>query len=168
MCGRYFLKLPDTAFGEKIKRKTNEYSLFYKEGEIFPFDDVLVFIRDKDQIDIRSMKWGLKEKHRINARKETLINTDIYKGMRPCAIIASGFYEWHDKKKYFINTDSEIIYLAAIYNDEGLLIITEDSYKDMCDIHDRIPIIFNNKEMLEYLFQGDLKHMMKDIQIKEV
>ena len=168
MCGRYFLSLGKSSLSDKIRSKAKQHSLFIKEGEIFPFDDVLVFIRTGETIDIDTMRWGLKTKRQINARRETIESSNVYKGMQRCAVLSSGFYEWHDHIKYSIKADDQIMYMAAIYNDDGLLIITEHSYRDMLKIHDRIPLILNNKEMLDYLFKGDLKHSLKNITIKEV
>lgn len=170
MCGRYYFKFDESKLSEKIKAKATSLSLFIKEGEIFPKDDVLVFVKDTSStIDIKTIRWGIKRDHyMINARIETIRQTLFYDNMCPCAIFASGFYEWSKKHKFYVKTNDELIYLAGIYDKDGLLIVTEKSYGPLCEIHDRIPVILNNQEMLKYLLGNDLSHIHKNISIKEV
>lgn len=170
MCGRYHLVLDDKPFAKKIKAKAQRISLSFKEGEIFPGDEVLVFApKDDGTIDITSKTWGIKDKHLIiNTRVENL-HAPYWQRMvdHRCAIIADTFYEWKDKIKYAISQD-KIFYLAAIYDeDDHLSIITEASYNDLKEVHERTPIILNEGEMLEYLFKGSLRHKMKAMQIKK-
>ena len=105
MCGRYELKLSDSALSNSLKERIKKNDLVFKQGEIFPNDDVLCIIPMKDRIDLRVKKWGIRSlSFQINARIESL-DRKYYARMldKRCAIICNGFYEWNaDKDKYYI------------------------------------------------------------------
>ena len=83
---------------------------------------------------------------------ETLDEKAIFRQMDRCIILANGFYEWKNKEKYYIRKEDPYIYLAGLFNKENeFVIITGESKEDMSKIHHRSPVIFDNKEMLNYL-----------------
>ena len=72
-------------------------------------------------------------------------------------------------KSIYFTASEDYIYLAAIYNDDHkLLIITKDADKSMSDIHDRMPVIMNQKEMLEYLKGNDIEVSYKELTISNI
>ena len=162
MCGRFhFGILPDKK-GEQIKQRAEKLNLVYKQGEIFPTDNVLCIIPKESKIDLSVMKWGINSKSLlINARVETIEDRPTYNGIKNnrCAVICNGFYEWDKQKnKYYINFDEEYMYLACIFNEENeLVILTQASSGEFENIHDRVPIIMNQEEMINYI------HSKKDI-----
>lgn len=162
MCGRFhFGVLPDKK-GEQIKQRAEKLNLVYKQGEIFPTDNVLCIIPKESKIDLSVMKWGINSKSLlINARVETIEDRPTYNGIKNnrCAVICNGFYEWDKQKnKYYINFDEEYMYLACIFNEENeLVILTQASSGEFENIHDRVPIIMNQEEMINYI------HSKKDI-----
>ena len=138
-------------------------NLVFKQGEVFPSDEVLCMIPYGSKIDLAVKKWGIKNKSlQINARVESLEDRPSYEAMRNkrCAVICNGFYEWdQDKKKYYVHDDEEFIYLACIFNDEDeLLILTQASEGEFAKIHSRTPVIMDQKEMLRYIHneKGDI------------
>ena len=161
MCGRYEFLLSESKIAKQIKQRAERFHLHFQEGEIFPGNSILCTVTKFDKIDLKTFKWGIQtNSFQINARKESL-NKIYYQKMlnNRCAIICNGFYEWDKNKiKYYIHTEDEIIYLAGIYNDNNeLLIITKPASQKMLDIHERMPIIMNQKEMLEYLHKNNLE-----------
>lgn len=156
MCGRYhFNILPDNK-GKQIKDRAKKLKLIYKEGEVFPGDNVLCMIPKDSKIDLDVFKWGIKSKTLlINARSETLDEIVTYKKIKNnrCAVITNGFYEWDkEKNKYFIKYNEKYMYLACIFNEfDELVILTKSSNGDFKRIHDRIPIIMNQEEMIKYI-----------------
>lgn len=162
MCGRFhFGILPDKK-GEQIKQRAEKLNLVYKQGEIFPTDNVLCIIPKESKIDLSVMKWGINSKSLlINARVETIEDRPTYNAIKNnrCAVICNGFYEWDKQKnKYYINFDEEYMYLACIFNEENeLVILTQASSGEFENIHDRVPIIMNQEEMINYI------HSKKDI-----
>ena len=157
MCGRFEFTLKDDKKGKQIKERAEKLSLVYKEGEIFPTDSVLCIIPVENKVDLSTMKWGVNSKSlQINARKESLEDKPSYKEIKEnrCAVICNGFYEWdRQKNKYYISSDEEYMYLACIFNrNKELLIITQSADDDdFLKIHDRIPLIMDQEEMLKYI-----------------
>lgn len=173
MCGRYhFGILPDKK-GKQIKERAEKLNLVYKEGEIFPSDQVLCIIPIENKVDLASMKWGIKNKTlQINARVESLNDRPSYEEIKKnrCAVICNGFYEWDaDRNKHYIRFDDEYVYLACIFNrNNELLIITRAADPEFRHIHDRMPIIMNQKEMLKYIHNEDTVFVKKKLNISSV
>ena len=173
MCGRYEFTLKEDNKAKQIKQRSEKLNLIYKEGEIFPNDNVLCIIPVENKIDLSVMKWGINTKSfQINARMETINdrNTyDEYKNNR-CAVICNGFYEWDkNKNKYYISTDDDYVYLACIFNSNNeLLIITKASNSSLKHIHDRMPIIMNQSEMLRYIHNEDFTFNNKNLIIENI
>ena len=51
MCGRYNFKTSDSRKGKQLKERARKLNLTYKEGEIFPSDNVLCIIPAESKID---------------------------------------------------------------------------------------------------------------------
>ncbi len=113
MCGRYSLKLSNSRKGKQLSERSAKLGLKYKEGEIFPGDQVLCVIPRESLIDLSVMKWGIQNRFfQINARYESLQDSISYADMkkRRCAVVCNGFYEWDaDKRKYYEPTQKEFI-----------------------------------------------------------
>ena len=160
MCGRYELNLSGSDKGKQIRERAEKLNLVYKEGEIFPSDDVLCVIPVESKIDLTVMKWGIKKKSfQINARMESINDRPSYQDIRDrrCAVVCTGFYEWDkDKNRYHVSTDDEVIYLGCIFNEnKELLIITEAADEQFEGIHERKPLIMNQEEMLRFIHNED-------------
>ena len=173
MCGRYEFNLLDDEKSKQIKQRAEKLNLIYKQGEIFPNDDVLCIIPYETKIDLCVMKWGIKSKaFQINARLETINDKTTYDEFKNnrCAVICNGFYEWDkDKNKYLISIDDSLIYLACIFNNKHeLLIITKSANDDFKHIHDRMPIIMNKDEMLKFIHNQDFTFSNKQLIIENV
>ena len=170
MCGRYEFSYVPSKVGQQIEKKAKDLEQKYKTGEVFPGDRVLCMIAKGEKIDLTVLKWGImKDSLRINARKETIESNASYykKNYDPCAVIANGFYEWdshHDK--YYLKGKDEFIYLAGIYNEEGLLIITKEADEYMQGIHPRMPVILDQKEMIRYVHDGQIRSNEKQLFIE--
>ncbi|MBP5280714.1 MAG: SOS response-associated peptidase family protein [Erysipelotrichaceae bacterium] len=160
MCGRFEFSLKDDKKGKQIKERAEKLNLVYKQGEVFPTDQVLCIIPVENKIDLSVMKWGVNNKSlQINARKESIDDKPSYKEIKNnrCAVICNGFYEWDKQKnKYLISFEEEYMYLACIFNSKKeLLIITQAADENFSKIHDRIPMIMNQEEMLKYIHNED-------------
>ena len=170
MCGRYEFSLKNDNKGRQIKERAEKMNLVYKEGEIFPSDNVLCIIPKESKIDLSVMKWGMNRQ--INARKETIEDRYTYDEIKNnrCAVICNGFYEWDkNKDKYYISFEETYMYLACIFNkDNELLIITQSSSDDFSQIHDRSPIIMNQDEMLMFIHNEDCVFERKKLNIVNI
>ena len=156
MCGRFHFGVLPNSKGDQIKQRAEKLNLVYKQGEIFPTDNVLCVIPKESKIDLSVMKWGIKAKSLlINAKVETINDRPTYNAIKNnrCAVICNGFYEWDkDKNKYYIESQDEYMYLACIFNESNeLVILTTASDSDFKNIHDRRPLIMNQSEMINYV-----------------
>ena len=172
MCGRFEFSLKDDKKGKQIRERAEKLNLVYKEGEIFPTDQVLCIIPAENRIDLSVMKWGINNRSlQINARKESIDDRPSHKEIRNnrCAVICNGFYEWNRQKdKFYVSCDDEYMYLACIFNSKKeLLIITQASDGEFSKIHERIPMIMNQEEMLKYIHNEDAVFTRKKLKIEK-
>ena len=156
MCGRYQFELKSSRKGRQIKERADKLNLVYKQGEIFPSDNVLCIIPVASKIDLSVMKWGIRQRSfQINARMESINDRPSYRSFKDkrCAVICNGFYEWdRNKEKYYVQTADEYIYLGCIFNENNeLLIITRAADEEFSRIHERKPLIMNQQEMLKFI-----------------
>lgn len=173
MCGRFHFGITDTSKGKQIKERTEKLNLVYAQGEIFPTDNVLCIIPKESKVDLAVMKWGIQSKSLlINARVESINDRPTYNSIKNnrCAIVCDGFYEWDkEKRKYLINFEEEYMYLACIFNEKGeLVILTTGSTDEFSKIHDRCPIIMNQKEMINYVHNKSDIFTKKKLNINNV
>jgi len=161
MCYRYRFEIKDTKSGRQIKKRAEELNLVFKKGEIFPNDKVLCIIPKGSKIELAVKNFGIKARNLlVNARIETIDEKVSFKDIKDnhCAIVSSSFIEWDkDKKKYDITNGDEFMYLACIYNDKNeLVMLTKDSYDKFKNIHDRIPVIMDKEEMLNFVHNKEI------------
>jgi len=167
LCGRFTLTVDEKDF-KKHFRYTVERFDYSPSYNIAPGQEVPVvyFDRDKNEIRIRSMRWGLvphwaKEKsigfRMINARAETADKKPAFRFpflKRRCLIPADGFYEWQKKEGDKIPfrialPGGDPFAFAGLYdrwvspegNEEiySFTIITVEAGKSIKHIHDRMP-----------------------------
>ena len=91
----------------------------------------------------------------INARAETLATSSAYRSafkLRPCLVVADGFYEWQKtkvgKQPYFITTKHGVPFAFAglwepksIAEQDTFTILTCPPNELCAKIHDRMPVI---------------------------
>lgn len=173
MCGRFHFGILPNNKGKQIKQRALKLNLVYNEGEIFPTNNVLCVIPKETKIDLDVMKWGISSKSLlINARIESINDRPTYNAIKNnrCAIICNGFYEWDsNSNKYYIDFDEDYLYLACIFNEnKELVIITKSSDGNFSKIHDRVPVIMNQSEMLKYIHNESGIFIPKNLHIHEV
>lgn len=171
MCGRFHFGISDSKKATQINEKIQKFNLVFKQGEIFPTDNVLCVIAKDSKIDLSVKRWGINAKSLlINARIETINDRPTYASIKNnrCAIICDGFYEWDKQKnKYLINFEEEYMYLACIFNElDELVILTTASSSDFSMIHDRVPIIMSQSEMIKYVHNEKGIFTKKKLNIK--
>jgi len=95
----------------------------------------------------------------INARKETLTEKVTFKNLiqtSRCLVLADGYYEWkrEDKNKvpyYFTKDDDELMFFAAIHENNQFCIITTKAQDNVSQIHHREPLIVKQSQINNYL-----------------
>lgn len=159
MCGRFYFDLKDGKEFEHLKSKILENKIVdYVKQEVFPSQSSIVLVNGDKGYEVKIMQWGFHTDYGqflINARSETIEKKPSYAPYvkQRCLIPCNGFYEWKHKQKYFIEEEqTSLFYLAGIYNDaDEFVIVTGQSEYDMACIHDRTPIMINEKEINSYL-----------------
>lgn len=160
MCGRYTLFTEeDNQQIKQILEHLKEHPLRpkMKTGEIFPTNLAPIITNIKNQ-EYEIFKWGFEFKSLIiNARSETIFEKKSF--IEPirngrCLIPATGFYEWDkDKNKHHYSLDENIpLYMAGIYRQDHFVIITTSANKSVEKVHDRMPVIINEKNKDDWLY----------------
>ncbi|VFR00643.1 unnamed protein product [Cuscuta campestris] len=139
---------------------------------------------DDDGVVLHCMKWGLipsftkpneKPDHykMFNARSESIKERASFRRLLPknrCLVAVEGFYEWKKngskRQPYYIHIkDGRPLVFAALYdswkNGEGEIlhtftIVTTSSSSSLGWLHDRMPVIFGNKESSDSWLNGSL------------
>lgn len=160
MCGRYTLFTEeDNQQIKQILEHLKEHPLRsqMKTGEIFP-TNLAPIITNKREKEFDILKWGFEFKSLIiNARAETIFEKKSFIGPIKngrCLVPATGFYEWDKaKNKYHYTLEkNRPLYMAGIYSSGHFVIITTNSNHSLEKVHDRMPVIINEKYKEEWLY----------------
>lgn len=159
MCGRFVFddyQHPEiTQFIEQYQKAHPDQIEKLSLNEVFPSENTIVYIEDfKPMI----MNWGLnhykKKQKIINARTENIHQSVFFNSMnlKPCVVMASGYFEWDkNKKKYYFHS-KECIYLAGLYNPNNqFVILTKPAIEPYSQIHSRMPVVLDKEAATRYL-----------------
>ncbi len=160
MCGRYTLFTEqDNQQIKQILEHLKEHPLRsqMKTGEIFPTNLAPIITNIKEK-EYEIFKWGFEFKSMIiNARSESIFEKKSF--MEPirnsrCLIPATGFYEWDkNKNKYHFTLEENIpLYMAGIFSSNHFVIITTKANQSLEKLHDRMPVIINDKYKDDWLY----------------
>jgi putative SOS response-associated peptidase YedK len=165
MCGRYVVTNPVSKTKSLVKTAIKVED---KENyNAHPYQDLPVIKKYTNGNALENLKWGIvpswsKKKEfnpLINARLETIDEKISFKKLiqlKRCVAVADGFYEWkHEEKNkipyYFLREDKKLMYIAGIYENSQFCLITEESTKNVLEIHHRQPVILNETDVKRYL-----------------
>ncbi|KAI3649990.1 hypothetical protein MP228_005622 [Amoeboaphelidium protococcarum] len=150
---------------------------------------------NSDGYDLEFMHWGMelfKGRNIVNSRFDSIVagTNQKYIKMRHqrCVVVCNGFYEWQGKQPYYFhapkttidqNTEVDgVVLLAAMYDsDDHYTIITTDSLDTkqsghnlqlINELHDRIPIILCNTQMIKMWLHEDWESVKQIDQIMKV
>ena len=166
MCGRYKITKPVTKTFDLVK--TNIKVEDADNYNAHPSQKLPVIKSYTNGKALELCEWGLvpswskkleKFSPLINARKETLVEKVTFKNLiqtSRCIVLADGYYEWkrEDKSKvpyYFTKEDNEIMFFAAIHQNNQFCIITREATEKINAIHHREPLIVNQSQINNYL-----------------
>jgi len=165
MCGRYVVTNPVSKTKGLVKTAIKVED---KENyNAHPYQDLPVIKKYSNGNTLENLKWGIipswikkKEfKSLINARLETIDEKVSFKKLiqlTRCVVVADGFYEWKREEKnkipyYFLREDKKFMYIAGIYENSQFCLITEESTRNVSEVHHRQPVILNEKDVKRYL-----------------
>ncbi len=165
MCGRYVVTNPVSKTKGLVKTAIKVED---KENyNAHPYQDLPVIKKYTNGNALENLKWGIvpswsKKKEfnpLINARLETIDEKVSFKKLiqlTRCVAVADGFYEWKREEKnkipyYFLREDKKLMYIAGIYENSQFCLITEESTRNVSEVHHRQPVILNEKDVKRYL-----------------
>jgi len=166
MCGRYVITKPVSKTIDIVKTNIKVENI--DNYNAHPSQKLPVIKSYTNGKTIESCEWGLvpswskkldKFSPLINARKETLMEKISFKNLiqtSRCLVIADGYYEWKREEKnktpfYFTRKDKELMFFAAIYQDNQFCIITKEATPKVSTIHHREPVIIDQNQISNYL-----------------
>lgn len=176
MCGRFtlFALLEQIIERFEVQIIEKEVPLSYNIAPSQLVD--VIAIRDGVRV-LSAFRWGLVPSWSkgpssgaplINARSETLAIKPSFRPaflQRRCLIPATGFYEWQGqgkaKQPMFIQApDSELFAFAGLWEEwrspdgsilRSCCIVTTEANDDICDIHERMPVILRPEDEAAWL-----------------
>lgn len=174
MCGRFTQINEEDEYEERFNFSNPAGIRIRKRFNIAPSQDVPIVVVEQDSRLLKSMRWGLvpfwaKEPsigyRMINARAETIAEKASFKNplrKKRCLVPASGFYEWIKTRRkatktplYFRLRTRAPFAFAGLWDEwsqpdgDRLLsftIITTGPNELMKPIHDRMPVILNQRD----------------------
>ena len=148
----------------------------------------VVVVSPNRRLEIKSLEWGFvvswQKKVIFNAKMETALSSrpglwsDSIQNYR-CIVPSFGFYEPHHHNShscpatgktirdqyYFSLPDSAIVWMAGIYKENQVSIMTTFPNPWMIDIHPRMPVVLLPDELDTWL-QGEYSSLMDRSKIK--
>ena len=157
MCGRFTLTNPLRIRAAYPRYRFEEFSEYrLPRFNIAPTQAVLGVLDDGSE-RVLPLHWGIEG--RINARAETVTQRAL---PFRCIIFADGFYEWRGKKPvYYTMKDDRVFAFAGIFEPVAsgqprCAIITVPPNELVAPVHDRMPAILKDDEIVTWLAPGDL------------
>lgn len=166
MCGVFYVDDETMREIEKIAGKIDKNVA--AAGDIYPSRPALILRANHQEMVSAVLKWGYeaygKKTLIFNARSETVRERPMFRRdfeERRCLIPANKFYEWKkintkQKERYEFFTPDRILYLAGIYHKDPLgdrfTILTRAAEGCMEEVHHRMPLILNEREIENWLF----------------
>jgi putative SOS response-associated peptidase YedK len=178
MCGRYTAKWDLQAFSQHFETPT---PLFAANYNIAPFSNVPIVRLNSHGREAAIVRWGLIpgwakspeefNANLFNARSETVAEKPAFRSAvkaRRCLIPTSGFYEWqrleNSKQPFFIHhKEADPFAFAGLWERwegglefegrvlETCTILTTEPNNLIKPIHDRMPVILQQKDYDEWL-----------------
>ena len=170
MCGRYVIRKPVTSTNQIVHK--NEGVDDSENFNAYPTSLLPIIKADENEIILTNFIWGLVPswskkmsdfKPLNNARLETVTEKITFKNLlnkNRCVIPASGYYEWkkdeNNKKtpQFIYKKDNTNLYFAGLYQKNENIeftIITREASSELKNIHSRMPVVLEEKDILKYL-----------------
>ena len=200
-CGRYTLVMGKQKLEKRFGTKNKLDKQVKSNYNTAPTQQMPVITNHGEGNEIEIMSWGFRPVWAqdvssaykfFNARSETLSEKPMWKkafATKRCLVPATGFYEWHkngkEKTPYYIHLkNQEMFAFAGLYDawtdkktgkvHKSYSIITTGPNALMKPIHDRMPVILEQKEEHSWLDPeadndtGFLEHLLDQYKAKEM
>ncbi|MBK7106650.1 MAG: SOS response-associated peptidase [Ignavibacteriae bacterium] len=177
MCGRFENRIREDWMMEKFAEFN--VNVFFrtvdklrKKENIAPTNKILTIMKNEDDLSGDDNKWGIKFSDTspliFNSRIETISEKQFWKMLfdrNRCIVPMSAFYEWKKEKtkkvpyRIFLKNEA-MFFVPGLYNkdkegNKSVSLITTEPNNFMKEIHNRMPVILNMKDAVEFL-SGDV------------
>lgn len=200
-CGRYTLVMGKQKLEKRFGTKNKLSKPVKSNYNTSPTQQMPIITNHGEGNEIEIMSWGFRPVWAqdvssaykfFNARAETLAEKPMWKkafATKRCLVPATGFYEWQkngkEKTPYYIHLkNQELFAFAGLYDSwtdkqtgevhKSYSIITTNPNSLMKPIHDRMPVILEQKEENSWLDPeanedtGFLEHLLDQYKAKEM
>lgn len=173
MCGRYLYDKSEQVlfdYYNEIRERNPQVETDIATDIIYPSNQVVTLGANPDKEIVPALtRWGFTgfkpSQLLINARSETVREKKMFKEAfehRRVVFPMNGFYEFSDDKTPYTFTDTNsVIYVAGFYrihpdkksglNQAESIIITTDANELVSPIHDRMPLIIDEKDISKWI-----------------
>lgn len=175
MCGRFVLFTTGDDLMSEIGQLPGVSSVTTPEGlpgpryNVAPTQKVPLVRFDGTEALIEPARWGLLSSWKkddsgpplFNARGETVAEKPSFRSAfkaRRGIMVLDGYYEWHEKKPYYVTREEGMLYAAALW-ETGLdqlstTMVTTASHGGIEWLHDRLPLFLEESEIDQWV-NGD-------------
>ena len=192
MCGRYTLKTPANEIFQqlvifRIASSQSNFSCMHPRYNIAPNQKVLVIrcaeekgksnLVMRNSFEIVEIQWGREftrgqqKQSVINTRIETLkekLQLGTSANMRPCLIVADGYYEWKKSEglnipHYIYRKDHQLLLFVGVWEQlahantppiDCCTIVTCPASNPLDKIHGRMPLFTNSTAGMHWLMHS--------------
>ncbi|MEQ6887829.1 SOS response-associated peptidase [Halomonas sp. CS7] len=173
MCGRFALYSPYPRLSEALRLPLEEAGELTPRYNVAPGTWITVVRHPNDDAPLvmNEAWWGYrphwareKAPEPINATVEKVATSNYFRGAfahHRCLVPADGWYEWLPvegrKQPHFLcREDREPLWLAGIWSERpdgkpGCAILTEPARGVASEIHDRMPLVLDDKSLEPWL-----------------
>lgn len=177
MCGRYYVD-DDTAreierlvrqVDEKMSKKAAACRVEIAAKDIHPTEAAPILVSSGLGVECRWQRWGFpgfrKTQVIFNARCESATEKPMFRESvlhRRAVIPAAGFYEWDRRKQKhtFCREGGNTLFIAGCYrkyeDGDRFVILTTQANASMEPIHDRMPLILEREEAVDWLLEDSV------------
>lgn len=175
MCGRYYWGKQTFEIVSDIVDESDKVE--NTEDDFYPGQDIPIVYMKDNQFIMTYKSWGYKQYMNpsliINARSETLLEKKMFQEdalKRRCLVPAKGFYEWDTHKHKVLCESDDVLWLAGLYHDHNVVIITTKANQHMKVVHKRMPLVIQQKDIKKWLndqdaFQDLLLSVCEDVNV---
>ncbi|MDD7051091.1 MAG: SOS response-associated peptidase [Lachnospiraceae bacterium] len=175
MCGRYYVD-DETAreinkiirLADEKVRKAASANIQLQAKNIHPTEAAPVLMVTNQELSCKLQRWGFPgyqgKQVIFNARSESALEKKMFRDSieyRRIVIPATWFYEWNrnKEKNIFYSKEQPVLFMAGIYNryqdEDRFVILTTEANASMKPVHDRMPLILEESEIIPWIFDGE-------------
>lgn len=175
MCGRYYVDDETAREINKIIQLTDEKvrkaasaNIQLQAKDIHPTEAAPVLMATNQELNCKLQRWGFPgyqgKQVIFNARSESALEKKMFRDSveyRRIVISATWFYEWNrnKEKNIFYRKEKPVLFMAGIYSryqdEERFVILTTEANASMEPVHDRMPLILEESEIIPWIFDGE-------------